>query len=105
MAHGDVPTDCHAEVVREMDNRPVLDVRLISYGDGVYIGPQHAAWPNASPFSQGYVANDDRLLRNVGRVGDFRIFVQVLFETFFYGHWSDELLAIESRTLVGRVSD
>ncbi|MDZ7788787.1 MAG: hypothetical protein U5K73_11835 [Halofilum sp. (in: g-proteobacteria)] len=80
MAHGDVIADvrrmaARAElaVVRDMDDRAVLDVGALADADDVDVAAQHALRPDRTLRPDGHVADDRGGRIDIRVVGEIRI--------------------------------
>ena len=64
MPNRHVITDFQGEVVRQMPDYPVLQVRSLAYRDEVYVPPQHGAIPDAGILSKANVSDNGSLRGN-----------------------------------------
>lgn len=86
MANRDVVSDVNSVVVREMDDRCVLDVRSVANRDGIDVPSKDAARPYADGFAEGHIAHDNRFVGHVSGIRNARILRKVFFESFFGCH-------------------
>ena len=84
MANGDVITQDAEEVVRQMQDRVVLDVRVVADGDAVDVAPQHRVAPDAGIITQGHIAQHHRALGDIDAFAKGRLLEQERVELLFH---------------------
>ena len=73
MAYGDVIAQDTGEVVRQMQDGVVLDVRVVADDDAVDVAPEHGVAPDARVIAQGHIAQHDGALGDIDAFAEGRL--------------------------------